>query len=452
MMKALSYGKIKKHVSFVMDICAFQFFVFVITAIFFSSCTKVNEFTIGNNFIESQTNLKIVDTFKVDLSTVLLDSISTSGSGIALVGSYKNNEIGTINCSSYFDVEFSAFDAIDKAAVFDSADFMLRYSRYSFGDTTSLMSVSIHELTEKITLNTNGYLYNTSKFKFSPVSLGTKLFYPRPTDSSDSVVYIPVNSYGETLFNLIKSGDVLTTQRDLFLDYMKGFVLTTDAGEKNAVIGFKADATNLLFRIYYHIEKETHEEKQLTITMGTSGNQFNSIQHDFTGTDLNNLTPDNNEISSTLTKNKAFLLGFVGLMPKINFPTLQNVMLENRWKILKAELVIEPVKSSYDFFALPKDLNLYETDKHNKNNGTLLNESGNTLVASFVLDNLYRDETSYTFDITNFISTELSDKYFDPEHGLLIGLSESVYKSTLGRLVVEGRNPPIKLKLYYLTY
>lgn len=450
-MKVLSPDIIKKQISVTTAISASLFFILIITTNFFSSCTKSNGFTIGEDFVESQTSLKIIDTFKVDLSTILLDSLPTSGTGVALVGGYKDNEFGAINCASYFDVSFPTFSEIEDGAIFDSASFILGYSGYSFGDTTSLMSISIHQLTERITLNDNGYLYNNSTVEFSPEALGTKLFYPEP-NSSDTLVYIPVNEFGEELFRLIETNDNVTTTYDLFLDYMKGFVIISYAGVNNGIIGFHADASHVILRIYYHLEKEIPEDKEISITMGDAGNQFNSIQHDFTGTYLNKLNGDNNEFLSTETGNKAFMQALTGLMPKIRFPTLQDIFLENRWKILKAELIIEPVKNSYDFFALPEEIYLYETDKHNNINGTLYDNSGNALVASFILDDLYKEDTRYTFDITSFIINELSDKYVDYEHGLLFGLLESKYKSTLERLVIEGKNPSVKLKLYYLSY
>ncbi len=69
-----------------------------------------------------------------------------------------------------------------------------------------------------------------------------------------------------------------------------------------------------------------------------------------------------------------------------------------------------------------------------------------------VFDELYDETTSYTFDITNFINDELADARFDYEHGLLIALSQDELRSSLDRLVIEGKNPPVKLRIYYLTY
>jgi hypothetical protein len=396
--------------------------------------------------------LKIIDTFRIDLSTVLLDSLATSGTGVALAGSYKDDVFGSVRSSSYFELGYRTFDDIEDLAIFDSAVFILTYSGYSYGDTTSLMSCSIHQLTERISLNDNSYIYNNSTFDFSPSPLGTKLFYPEP-NSSDTVVRIPVNNFGEELFRLIVNRDNNITTSEMFLDYLKGFVITSDAGDNSAIIGFLAEANHLFLNIYYHFEEETTSVvHRISIPFGASNKQFNSIQYDFTGTEIDKLKSQSNEVSSAETGDKAYLQALVGLLPKIRFPTLQDILLENNWKILKAELIIEPVKLSYDIFPLPEKLNFYDTDKLNRLNGVLQDENGEAIVSSFTLDELFNEETFYTFDITSYINDELSDSYFDYDHGLLIGLEGATLKSTLVRMAVEGKNPPLKLKLYYLSY
>jgi hypothetical protein len=190
----------------------------------------------------------------------------------------------------------------------------------------------------------------------------------------------------------------------------------------------------------------------IAIKFGNSNVQFNNIQYDLTNTLLKNLKATNNIISSSQTGNKAFLQGLIGLMPKIQFPTLKDLLMENHWKILRAELILEPVKTSYDIIKLPKELYLYDTDKHNKINNSLNDASGAQIVASLYLDELFKEDTRYTFDITSFITSEFSDSYFDYEHGILVGLKGSEIVSTFGRMIIEGKRPAAKLRLYYLTY
>jgi hypothetical protein len=443
MMKKFRMGS-----KFFLNLC---FILFLLSALC-NSCSKVNEFSLGSDFVESQTKMILTDTFSVDLSTVMLDSLSTSATGIALVGDYKDDECGKISCSGYFEVGLPTYPEISLDAVFDSCTFFLSYSRYFFGDTTALMSLSLHQLTENITLNSNGYLNNISKFEYSKDAMSTRLFYPNPT-SSDSIIRFPANEFGENLFTLFKNKDVNISNSDLFRDYIKGFVLTSGNNNNIAVLGFKTDSSHTFFTIYYHVTEETTVNHVIKVELSGETRQFNNIQHDFAKSSLAAIDSSaNHRLLSSQSDNRSFMQAGVGLFPKIQFPTLQDIFLKSRWKILKAELVIVPVKGSYDHSSLPDDLYLYGTDKHNNNNGYLKDLSGKEVKGTFVLDKLFNENTSYTFDITNFITTELADYYSDYNHGILLGIVQNKLFSTIDRLEVEGKTPRVKLKLYYVTY
>ena len=446
-------GKTEKHISFTKKTFSFLFIFLVFVIVSVVSCTAPDKFTIGEDIIESQTDLKIIDTFKVDLSTVLLDSLATSGTGVVLVGDSKDEEFGSVGSKSYFELAYPTFPTLSNTSVFDSAAFILSYSRYNYGDTTALMSVGIHQLTERITLNESGYLYNNSSVAYSSEVLGTKLFYPRP-ESRDTIVSIPVNEFGKTFYRLIKTKDEVISTEDLFFDHFKGFAITSESGNNNAIIGFSADTNHLSLKIYYHIDKDVPDatERVIKIPFGTKSVQFNGIQYDLSKTMLNKLNATDNVVLSSQTGNKAFLQGMIGLIPKVQFPTMQNILLENRWKIVKAELVIAPVNASYSLYKLPTQLYLYNSDKQSDMNSLLTLESGTTVVSSLNVDDLYNENTRYTFDITFFMTSELSDSYFDYDHGILIGLKQSEFLSTFGRMLIEGKNPAVKLRLYYLTY
>jgi hypothetical protein len=423
-------------------------FFFVIAVLFFS-CAKDEEFNMGDNFVESQGTLKILDTFRVDLSTVLLDSVLTSSTGTALVGRYSDKQFGTISSTSYFKVAFPSVNDITSDAVFDSAVVMLNYNNYSFGDTTKKMSISVHTLSEDIDKKGNAYLYNSSSFTYSSAPIGTTVFYPNP-NGEDSVIYIRVDDYGKELLDLYKEGNEIVYVSEYFLDYVKGFAIKCNYG--NSILGFTADASNLYLKIFYHYEKEDKEVQEILISMSDESFQFNNIQHDFTGTLLEKFSDTNRELKSSETDNKAFLQVLVGLMPKIQFPTLKDLFLNDKWKVLKAELVMEPVKNSYNLFKLPTSLYLYDTDKHNTLGDILEDTEGNMILPVFNEDLVYNEETTYTFDITSFINTELSDSYFDYYHGFLIGLQGSTNTSSFNRILIENNSPKVKLRLYYLSY
>lgn len=450
-MKGISVGREGKQIFSFTGIYLFISIIFVTGIMFISSCTKMSEFTIGKDFFDSQTKLEVIDTFRVDLSTILLDSMRTSNTKKIFAGNYKDSIFGSVTCESYFDLRYETFSEIDEKAIFDSSVFILPYIGYSYGDTTSLMSLSIHKLTENITLLEDGYLYNNSSFSYSPEAVGTISFYPEP-NSADTSIFININTLGEEILNKIKNKDEDVSSEEWFNDYLKGFILTPGTAENHAVIGFDAAGGKILLKIYYHIDNLEPEKKEISIAMGASSRQFNSIWYDLSNTSLRNIKMEKNEMPSSETDYKGYMQGMIGLLPKIQFPTMENILELERWKILKAELVIEPVKGSYDLFKLPEQLILYDTDRENRINSILMDDKKNSLTASFEFDELYDKDTRYTYDITSFINNELSGKDFDYEHGLLIGTEQEEFKSSLDRLLIEGKKPPVKLKLYYLSY
>ncbi len=108
-MKVLCIGKTNEHLSYSKKTTFFLFILLVIVTISINSCTQSDNFTIGQEFVESQTNLKILDTFKIDMSTVLYDSLATSGTGVAFVGDYNDSDFGTIKSKSYFELAFPTY-------------------------------------------------------------------------------------------------------------------------------------------------------------------------------------------------------------------------------------------------------------------------------------------------------------------------------------------------------
>ena len=417
------------------------------TIMLFISCTAKDDFTIGDDFVEAKTKLAIVDTFAVKISTLLADSITTSGAGVVMVGRHYDQDFGITAAVSYFEPGYRSLD-LDETYVFDSASIALVYSGYSYGDTTALLSLSIYQLDEEITLGNNNYLYNHSDFAFSDKLLGSKIFTPEP--NGGDTLFIPVNSFGERLFQMIVNKDADVSSDEAFLKYLKGFAIKSDYG--NSIIGFKADANQVFLEFYYHENGENVTESTASIQFGSVNKQFNTVFTDYSGTDLEKISPDYQELQSEESGNKAFMQAMTGLFPKITFPSLQDITLESRWRILKAELVLEPVVGSYGIFKLPDQICLYRTDEHNKVGNVLSGSDGSVVYSTLVTDEIYNEYTSYTIDISNYIEEELADNYFDSTHGLLLNIALSDLNKSFERLMIKCKGGAVKLRLYYLTY
>ena len=96
-MKGNGVGKEGKQIFSFTRVFLFISIIIVTGLIFTSSCTKEYEFTLGQDFFDSQTRLQVIDTFSVNVSTVLLDSLKTTLNKIALAGNYKDDIFGYVN-------------------------------------------------------------------------------------------------------------------------------------------------------------------------------------------------------------------------------------------------------------------------------------------------------------------------------------------------------------------
>src|SRR5882672_3657806 len=76
----------------------------VIVILLLAGCQKPS-INFGTSFANnSTTNVVVVDTFSVDLTTVLVDSFPTAGTGVALLGKYKDPYFGTVTSRTYLQV------------------------------------------------------------------------------------------------------------------------------------------------------------------------------------------------------------------------------------------------------------------------------------------------------------------------------------------------------------
>jgi len=417
----------------------------------FSSCSDENTFIVGQGFIKSAASMAIVDTCMVEMSTVVQDSVPTSGTGAMLIGNYEDTLFGKSGCSSLFQMGMPDYITLDKEDFYDSISLIIHYSGYSYGDTNNLLQIDVHRLTEDIELRATGVLYNTTAFASEDDPLGTVQIYPRP-GSTDSIEIKIKDAFGLELFGKFveRSEDILSEYE--FLKYFKGITLIPDASSKNAIIGFKVAPEYLKIRLYTHRIDQTSYATAYDFPLVYPEKQFNHITYDFSNTVLDYAQVEGKPIPASVAGNKAFVQGYKKIMTKVRFPTMPDLLLNEKGIIMKAELIFEPVKSSYTDFTLPNFVILYRTNRLNLPFSLLYNADNTVNQATLVVDGQYNEETSYTFDISAYFSEEMAGGYFDTNHGLLISLYDQNYQLNFERIMIETKNAAPKLKLYYLIY
>ena len=151
--------------------------------IFFSFFACQNDASlVGGKWVESSFRNVQTDTCTVLLSTVLSDSLATSGDTVCQIGHRKDALWGEITASFYaeYEVPSVSFDeSIDY--LFDSITIRLYSSGDYLGDTLVTQRISMYPLTENIQLDDANYLYSTSNIAYdSQNPLSSFSFTPTP--------------------------------------------------------------------------------------------------------------------------------------------------------------------------------------------------------------------------------------------------------------------------------
>lgn len=427
---------------------------YLLGILFLLSCEKDNlTVSVGDNFINSQTTVSLIDSISVQMSTFKIDSIASSGSGYLMAGKFNDPDFGLVSSSTYFQLDMPIAD-INDDEIFDSIVINLPYSGISYGDTLLPQTINVHRVLEDIEPNDEEtYLYNSSTFNYSKYPVGSKTVIARP-NFYDKLEIRLSDELGLELLELLRDKDNKIDATSDFLNYLKGIALVPGP-ESNVLLSFIAD-TSLNIKMYTHIVDEERIENTYSFPLSSTLTYFNNITSEVSGTPLAGLTTQREELKSVVLDNKAYLQAGIGLVTRVDFPGISKILEEERNNILyKAELILKPVPGTYNLVALPENLVLYSTDKYNNLVSEIVDDNGYSIYADFYYDEFYGETNYYRFDVTDFIYEELSDGFVDPNNGLLIMMSDSEFLGTVDRVVFDARSRsnyrPI-LNLYYVFY
>jgi hypothetical protein len=409
----------------------------------------------------------MIDTLTMKMSTIMMDSVTTSGKNVMMIGNIKDQTFGKVTSSSLFELTPSTYGITSpSSAVFDSIVMYLTNTNFYYGDTLKSFKLNAYPLQDRIKLN-NGYLYNKSSFNYSSSSVGSAEFYPRPGTDSSYVKMRLEQSYGLSIFNTLKNSDV-TTQEN-FLNFFKGLALVPSS-DNNAMMRFgmnssyqvqinkstKEKVSNVV-RLYYHTTSQNGTDllKYTLDLVPSTANSYNKISSDFSGSELANLTPKTPILSQNLG-NKTYLMAGIGVFTKVEVPYLKSLKnLYPNYKVIDATLSLSPVAGYYSTsFYNPTALYYYWGDKLNHVVGSYTQSDGSSeITAGLSNASEFQNEHSYDFSFKTYVNTILSESA-DSNYNTLI--YPSSYTDVLSGKAVLGdqknKTNPAKLKVYMLGY
>lgn len=434
----------------------------VLCTVFMLSCTTDTEnYEVGNDFVDNEIDIKVIDTFTVNTGTYKLDSIITSGSSRLLLGNIKDQYLGRLTAQAYMQLQNYVFN-ISSDAVYDSIGFVLNYDSYYYGDTLQPQTYKIHRVIETFEpADDVDEFYNTSTLGYDDEVIGQKTFIPEPTTDSDSI-YIPMNyELGEEIFNKIVDKDIDNSYD--FLQYFRGITIVPDKLIDSHVLGFNSTAgsygtsTNSGMRLYYTTQSEDSEgvSNYIEFVVSSAVKQFNAITSDVTGTEIDGVNDVETVVSSDDTNHLFYAQAGTGVSARIEISSIKRLKeLSDIGTPLGSELTFRPLKGTYDDNNSLKDsLSVYVVDHKNRIMNLLTDSNGYTAYAILnENDDEFDSNTYYSIDLNGFVEEILSMEE-DLNYALMVQFTG--LNNTVNRVILEDpekESERVKLTVKFLNY
>ena len=413
--------------------------------------------TVGGKWVESSLRTVQTDTCTVRISTILSDSLATSGDTICQIGTIDDPVWGKIKTAFYaeYDVPGVSFSE-DADYGFDSITIRFYSSGNYLGDTLNPQRISLHSLSENLSLD-EGYLYSKSTVAYHATPLASFTFTPTPGETTrEHEIRLP-DEWGLEWFERFQNGSREMESQEYFRDYFKGIAFIPEEGG-SCINGFMVNDSSLCITLYYHQTKTDATELSASFP-ANSDLRFNQVSCDRSQTALSSLQSGiNNGLPSEKSDHQAYLQGLTGMYLNIDFPFLNDLRAEGRLVTIESALLrLDPVKETYgERYPLPESLTLYTADENNVTEDVVTDISGSSVqTGSLVTDEMMGEETYYSFDITSFLQSNLGTVGYNRKI-LQLMLPDNLFFTTLSGVVFGDAGHPdsstVKLTILYNTY
>ena len=389
--------------------------------VLFSACKKDWNELGANLIVEEDFNLVHIDSFSIETSVMIDDSIKALNHNNVFLGSINDPVFGSSKASFYteFRLPSSDVDFGDEAQA-DSIVLSLAYSSF-YGDTTIAQFISVHELTEAISptvTDSSGtdstlvfYTFDDFDYDASPLFSQSVSTYPSQkvwVDGEEEVAQLRLHLPIEWAQHILDAGSENLADNEAFLEFFKGFYIQADASGLGALLKFDLLHQASSMEVYYH----NAEGDSLSYDLQINQNSNRSVHwdNDYSGTELSSI------IEGVITDHDAYLQAGSGLKTILEIPYIRyliptNSTLEDSavYVIHKAELIL-PNRSSLNdsLFTIPSSLQLEALDE----NGERIALAEDLAQGPAYFDGKYDEESGdYRFNIARYVQKVLLEGY-----------------------------------------
>ncbi len=427
--------------------------IFLLVAIVaLDSCKKeISDIGLGIQPDEDLLNATVIDTFQLETSTELEDSLRTDELSNCILGSYVDPVFGKVTSGIYTQFGIAgSVSTIDIAnTTIDSVKLQIRYSGY-YGEMDA-QTFSIMRITEKF-FKDSAY-YSNDVLTTDGIELvvpGTEVITPDiagevvvGSDTLNPMLLIDLDTnLGSAILNSIAGGSLLS--ETAFNDFFYGLQISVNNPSQPVNSGglFYFDMLNSQTKLIIYYTEDT-VVKQMAFPIGNNQARFSHFDHDYTGTPVEAAlnTPSLGQ-QFFYAQTMSGVRGVLKIKGIDDIKNLGNVIIN------KAELYL-PVQ-------------YYTTDPYSVSANTFVfykNSDGGESVlidqlASFTVYGGAYDNTAkaYKFNIGRHIQQVVKGDL--DNLGFVLNTSGSSVSG--GRIVFSGQDSPNRekpyLKIYYTKY
>ncbi len=400
------------------------------------------------------------DTFDIETSTILIDTVNTRYAEYLFLGGYNDPEIGTIRSTAYTQLylannglRFDANSVADSMVVN-----ILGFSTY-YGDTTKSISLDLYRLASALDTSIKYTSKSDPALESSPMASLT--FFPTIKRTTDTLKLKLSGTLASEIVAASGTGSLDNSYN--FNQLVKGIAFKTTSSNASMLgiysAGFNGTRGRAYTRLYYHVSGET-TQKFVDFYFTTGNLRFNKIESSFSGP-LAQLTKTGDSLPSSLASNKCYVQPNVGLATKLTFTGLEGLL------ALKGKIIITKVdlqyQSSSDLINMggikylpPSGMCLYQTDASNK---LLKNSSGVLIRVQQEFQSNVSTPAFGTYNDANYvvvnhqITSYFQDLVYNPtviNRSLVI--YPLIFSNSFSRYVLfdnKHASTPMKLKVYY---
>lgn len=429
------------------------------------SCDKDMGISLDNENLDNL-NVTADDTLSAELSTVVLPSLPTNGTGLMVVGKASQPSIGSLQAQSSFVLQpLGNLGEIPSNAVFDSLNLVLRpnAARYVYGDSTAVQQISAYRLTETLETRTidnsiNGEpvpayvtgaaIFGDQTFAHAPEALGTVRFVPR-WENVDTVSMRLSDVLGKEFFTKIRNSDVDFNSASNFQEYFKGITLIPD-DENTAIVGFQ-DTVELRINYSYVGSDGFTKTDYKVIERGNDNLQYNAFQADRSGTLYADLKVGQS-VSTQETEGESFIQAGSGVATAISFPALREFLQRDGIAINKAELEIEIASPHVGLYTAEPQPILMIAEEGTPTSFVLEPFQSSIQRGIYYFGNNTGANGRYTFNLIEYIKTIDEPGAQDKTLLLSAMLPSLLNTGNTTILATENKKPKVKLNIVYTKF